>query len=449
MKKKITLFLIIFIYSITLLILVLKIQKERDNTMLVSNNEYNMAFYQLVDYIDNVKNFLAKSLISSSSEESAKTLAHVWRESNLAQIYLSMLPIQNQELENTQTFLNQVSEYSYALSMNSIKDRTLSDSDLSNLQQLYSYCENLQITLNQLSNDLSSGNISWSDLNSDSKLPFAQQVANVSQDSFSNLEENFHEYAGLIYDGAFSDHIVAVDKKGLTGDDVSEDVAKDIAIRKIPNKEIKDINSLGFSDSSDIPAYTFHITTQDDTEYYVTISKKGGHLVYLNTDKAISYEGITPEDAIQSGKNYLDSHEFPDMKETYYLTDQNIMTINYAYYQDNVVIYSDLIKVKVALDTGEILGIETSGYLNCHAQRSINKKNLISVEKASTYLNKNLNIYSSTLAIIPTEWKTEILCYEFKGKINNIDFLVYVNAETGKEEDILVVTNTPNGTMTT
>lgn len=449
MKKKITLFLIIFIYSITLLILVLKIQKERDNTMLVSNNEYNMAFYQLVDYIDNVKNFLAKSLISSSSEESAKTLAHVWRESNLAQIYLSMLPIQNQELENTQTFLNQVSEYSYALSMNSIKDRTLSDSDLSNLQQLYSYCENLQITLNQLSNDLSSGNISWSDLNSDSKLPFAQQVANVSQDSFSNLEENFHEYAGLIYDGAFSDHIVAVDKKGLTGDDVSEDVAKDIAIRKIPNKEIKDINSLGFSDSSDIPAYTFHITTQDDAEYYVTISKKGGHLVYLNTDKAISYEGITPEDAIQSGKNYLDSHEFPNMKETYYLTDQNIMTINYAYYQDNVVIYSDLIKVKVALDTGEILGIETSGYLNCHAQRSIDTKNLISVEKASTYLNKNLNIYSSTLAIIPTEWKTEILCYEFKGKINNIDFLVYVNAQTGKEEDILVVTNTPNGTMTT
>ena len=63
-------------------------------------------------------------------------------------------------------------------------------------------------------------------------------------------------------------------------------------------------------------------------------------------------------------------------------------------------------------------------------------------------LNKNLEITSEGMAIIPTEWKTEILCYEFKGKIDNTDFLVYINAETGKEEDILIIINTPNGILT-
>ena len=29
-----------------------------------------------------------------------------------------------------------------------------------------------------------------------------------------------------------------------------------------------------------------------------------------------------------------------------------------------------------------------------------------------------------------------------------MDFLVYVNVETGKEEDILLIVNTPNGTLT-
>lgn len=52
------------------------------------------------------------------------------------------------------------------------------------------------------------------------------------------------------------------------------------------------------------------------------------------------------------------------------------------------------------------------------------------------------------MAIIPTKWKTEILCYEFKGKINNTDFLVYVNANTGKEENILIIIDTPNGILT-
>ena len=72
----------------------------------------------------------------------------------------------------------------------------------------------------------------------------------------------------------------------------------------------------------------------------------------------------------------------------------------------------------------------------------------ITKEKAKESLNKNLEITSESLAIIPTEWQTEVLCWEFKGKVNDTDFLVYVNAETGKEEDILVITNTPNGTLT-
>ena len=58
-----------------------------------------------------------------------------------------------------------------------------------------------------------------------------------------------------------------------------------------------------------------------------------------------------------------------------------------------------------------------------------------------------MQINSEGLAIIPTEYKTEILCYEFKGKVDDKEFLVYINAESGREEDVLVITNTPNGTL--
>jgi hypothetical protein len=52
------------------------------------------------------------------------------------------------------------------------------------------------------------------------------------------------------------------------------------------------------------------------------------------------------------------------------------------------------------------------------------------------------------MAIIPTKFKTEVYCYEFKGSLNGNDFLVYVNAETGRVQNVLVIINTPNGILT-
>ncbi len=92
--------------------------------------------------------------------------------------------------------------------------------------------------------------------------------------------------------------------------------------------------------------------------------------------------------------------------------------------------------------------MESAGYLNCHQEREISE-NIISKEEAREGLNKRIEINSENLAIIPTEYNTEKLCWEFKGKVGDNEFLVYINAENGKEEDILMIVNTPNGTLTT
>jgi len=83
------------------------------------------------------------------------------------------------------------------------------------------------------------------------------------------------------------------------------------------------------------------------------------------------------------------------------------------------------------------------GYLNCHEERNI-QKSKITEAKAKEKLNSRIEINSQNLAIIPTEFGTEILCWEFKGKAGDNEFLVYINAENGKEEDILMIVNTPN-----
>lgn len=435
---------VLLIVVVSLGIILYKKQQEYRQT---SENSYNMAFYELVDYVQNVETYLAKSLISSTSEHGAETLTNLWREANLAQSYLARLPIESQELENTEKFLNQVSDYSYSLSRKNIYHEDLTEEDLNNLKELHSYSVELANTLNQLSDDLNSGRFSWGELTKKGTVAFAQQVDNISKESFSNLEENFHEYSGLIYDGAFSEHLTNSEKKGLTGDDIDEDKAKQIAEDFIGKDKVKEISNLGFSENATIPVYDFSITNQEDKTINISISKKGGHVVYFNANREVNSEMISQEEADKKGKEFLESKGFKDMKETYYLKQEGIVTINYAATQNDVVMYPDLIKVKVALDNGEVLGIETTGYLNNHTKRDVSIIN-ITQEEAKKSLNKNLEIQSEGLAVIPTEWQTEILCYEFKGKVEDREFLVYINADNGREEDILIITNTPNGTLT-
>lgn len=448
LKDRHMLSVIVVLFTIIIILSVI-IYKKQTEYRQASENQYNMAFYELVDYVQNVETYLAKSLISSSPEHGAETLTHVWREANLAQAYLSRLPIDSVELEKTAKFLNQVSDYSYSLSRKNIYNEELTEEDLKNLEDLHNYSVELRNTLDQLSADINDGRIKWGELTKKGKVAFAQEVSNISKNSFSNLEENFHEYSGLIYDGAFSEHMTSSQKKGLTGDNIDEEKAKQIATDFIGKDRVQEINLSGKSENTDIITYDFSVKVNNENEenMNISITEKGGHVLLMNYNRNVEAELISQEEADKIGKQFLEDRGLNNMKETYYLKQDGIVTINYAYKQDKVTVYPDLIKLKIALDNGEVMGIETKGYLNSHEERKIPEVK-ITKEKAKESLNKNLEITSESLAIIPTEWQTEVLCWEFKGKVNDTDFLVYVNAETGKEEDILVITNTPNGTLT-
>ena len=440
-KNKIWILLSV-ILLIVIAILGYNLYEQKNKYATITENDYNKAFYEVVDYVQNVKTYLAKTMVSKTAEHGAEMLTHVWRESNLAQSYLGMLPIESQELENTEKFLNQISEFSYSLSRKTIEGNELSDDDMSKIKELYNYSNDLSNTLNEMSDELNNGTLKWADLMKNTE---SSEIAEVS--GFDVVEDNFHEFTGLIYDGAFSEHITSLEKKGLTGEDIDEETAKQKAEEFIGKDKIKETKSNGYVENGDIPVYRFEITTNEEQNVGISISKKGGHVVFLNYNRNVTEEKISPEEAVQKGKEYLNNKGFPNMQETYYLKENGFITVNYAYKQNNVVIYPDLIKVKIALDNGEIIGLESTGYLNNHYERNI-LKNLISIEDAKKQLTNNIEIKSEGLAIIPTEWNTEILCYEFKGKVEDIDFIAYINAETGEEEDILIITNTPNGTLT-
>lgn len=418
----------------------LKLKEKYNNT---NNNYYTEAFSNLVNYINSVENYLAKAMISKSSEHAAECLTQVWRDSNLAIVYLSRIPLEGDGMSKTAKFLNQISDYSFSLSRKNISGQGLENSDFENLDMLYKYCQELEGMLNQLSEEIYDGTITWNTIKKDN-LKFAQTVD--SMNIFSDIDNNLNNFEGLIYDGAYSDHVSKTEKYGLTGYDINDSQAENIARNFFEN--VREVKLNSFNENADIPSYDFSVTQNGkDDIYSIMISKKGGHVVQSSLDREINEEKITIEEANSLGKTFLENRGFKNMKETYFVKLGGIATINYAFVEDDIVIYPDLIKIKVALDNGEILGMETNGYLNSHRERNFEAPK-ISIEEARSKLNEKLEIISEGKAIIPTEWKTEILCYEFKGRIEDKEFLVYINVDTGKEENILVILETPGGTLT-
>lgn len=152
-------------------------------------------------------------------------------------------------------------------------------------------------------------------------------------------------------------------------------------------------------------------------------------------------------DAKKIGMEFLSKIGINDVKDTYYLKDSNMAIINYAGVYENVTLYPDLVKVKVSLDTGEVCSVEVQGYIFNHVERE-NIVPKVSIEEAKKLIKNKEYILSYGLAIIPTDYQTEILTYEFKGKIDDTEFLVYINADTGIEEKVLLILDTPGGILT-
>ena len=402
-------------------------------------NQYNYSFLELVNNVNNIENYLAKAMISSDSKHATDTLIKIWADSNLAVSYIKNIPFDSHGSDKSIKFLNQVSDYSYTLSRKTLMGEELTEEEFNNLKKLYDYASNLKNIINQLSRDLDNGAISWEDLKKDKKLDTVEENLNI----FASIDGSFDDYEGLIYDGAYSDYVSKQDKLGLTGENITrkdaENRLKQIFGEKIELKYIGEVKG-------DIQSYDFRVRDEKNN-FEVQISKKGGWIVEIIKDRLVGDVKISKDEAIQKGKEYLQKLGYQSMKETYFLKEENIVTINYAYEENGILMYPDLIKVKVALDNGEVLGMEALGYLNAHTERKLSES-VISIEEARTKLSSRIIVENERMAVIPLDDKTEKYCYEFQGKVEDKQFLVYINAETGDEEEILILLETPGGTLT-
>lgn len=407
-------------------------------------DEYNKSMYLAVSYINNVEVDLAKLLVTSTPKMSAVTLADIWKQANLAKECLEQIPVGQNSMVNASKYLTQVSDFSYTLMKQNISDIKLTEEEYEKLKHIYEDSSKLSSKMSDIYDDLNAGRIKWDELEKigNEKLP-----DNDISNSISEVGKTFQNYEGLIYDGAFSDHLLSSEPKFLSQKEISEDDAKKYIEEVILNDEKIDKIEFKGESNGKIELYNFDVTLDSKQKRTISITKNDCKLYLMIGDKKVKEQNISVEEAKKRGMEFLNKLGIDNMTETYYQKTENMIVINYAATQDGVILYPDLIKVKISLDDGKVYGVEAAGYIFNHTTRN-NLRPSISQEKAKSILNSSLEIISSDMALIPTESNSEILTYEFKGKIDNREFLIYINADNAREEKVLLVIDNKNGVLT-
>ena len=121
--------------------------------------------------------------------------------------------------------------------------------------------------------------------------------------------------------------------------------------------------------------------------------------------------------------------------------------ISFVYEQDGVLVYNDLIKVWIDRDTYKVVGLDARNYLFKHTYRNISKP-VVSKGEAEMMVSAYLDIKYENLALIPLTPSKECLCYEFKGEYAGSEYIVYINAENGEEQEIFKIIDTGDGQLT-
>ena len=250
----------------------------------------------------------------------------------------------------------------------------------------------------------------------------------------------------MIYDGPFSEHIENAESVMLKD---ADEVSKKQALKKAKEFIGEKADGLEFEtemNNTAIECYVFSKNT-DKEQLSVTVTKKGGYILYFIDNRDVREMNYNKDSATAVAYDYLVNHGFTDMKSSYFEITDNTATINFAYSQNGIKMYPDLIKVRVALDTGEVTGIECKGYLMNHKDRGVMSAT-ISEEEAKANISTNLSVNAVSLSVVPKDYLREVLCYEFHGTYKDKNFIIYVNAENGREEEILLLLESETGVLT-
>lgn len=402
---------------------------------------YIRSLQELTSYVNTVAVDLQKAAYAGTPAQLSAISAKLWRDTGAAKAAMGSLPTGGTSLDSTYRFLSQAGDYAMYLSRKSVNGQEPTEQERQDFAKLADYAASLGSRLGEVEKILGTGGMGVEDyfLMQANEAGSPLMLENLA--GLRDMEDCFDGYPTLIYDGPFSDGLSRQEPELIKNE---AEVSPGEALAQAAKYAGIDpaLFHAGEEEASRMPSYTFRSGAVD-----VGVTKNGGHVTYLINSREIGEKSVSAATAREKARSYLAEMGLDSMSETGYETANGICTFNFAYKRDGVIFYADSIKVGIALDKGDVVSYDARGFIGSHRERELPGV-VLSAGKARESLNSSLSVKRTRLAFVPVQGGREALAYEFLCAGNGHDVLVYINAENGVEEQILILIESGNGTLT-
>ena len=424
-------------------------QKRAHSLELYARANTQYAFDELVNGVSELSDALEKSVYITDPALEGALCTQIFARAAAAQTAMGRLPYSSAELERTSSFLSMAGDYACTLARTVGANGGYTEEELQNLTELASAAGVMAMDLRDMQARLMRGELTMDEVYAATAA--ADEAEDAAQtplmgQALRSVEEEFPEIPTLIYDGPFSEAVLNEKPRYLEGLQQKDESAARKAAAAFLGMDTDDLTPVG-EIGGKIPCYSFSALSGGG-EYTVTVTKQGGVVLSALCSRMPALEKLSIENGLAVAREFIRRQGYEDMRESYHMAESGVLTVNFEYDQNGVLCYPDLIKVGIALDNGSLMNWDAKGYVTAHREREINEP-AISEEEAMGSVSPLLTVDGASLALIPSDGGEERLCYELSCKAEDGErFLLYVNADSGAQERILILLEDENGTLT-
>lgn len=408
--------------------------QEQGQYRRMANNEYEQAYYRLSESMGNVRVNLDKARVVQDSAMMCELMTDISVSCEGAMQALDKFSADGYSARELSKFTNQVGDYCAYLHSKSARGEEVSASEREMLRKLSQTAALVQEKLSPVRDELGAGG-----------FEFSKKIGALDEEFsaiMNALQDGSTEYPSLIYDGPFSDGLDDKKVKALEGGEITPQEGAEQVAEKLGELGIKGISYIG-EGKSRFKTYLYSIDDEHGSGD-VQIAAQGGKIVQFsfNCESGEKREFDAEENAVA----FVGALGYEGMKPVWSAEADGIIYMNLCFEQEGVIVYPDMVKVKINARDGHVIGCETLSYLLNHAQRTL-KKPTLSAKEISERDFGELEIESVRLALIPTPGGGERLTYEVYGKSEGEKFFVYADADTGAQVRVLMVVDGEQGEL--
>ena len=413
--------------------------RDKNAVLLHSENQYQRAFHDLAYQMDLLHDQLGATLAMNSRKSLSPSLAEVWRISAEAKNDTGQLPLTLLPFNKTEEFLADIGNFSYRTAIRDLNKEPLSEKEHETLNVLYNKSGEIRSDLRNVQEMVLKKNLRWMDVDlalSTNKEP----KDNTIIDGFKAVETKVQGYDETQFPPGFQRTSEA--EKPLQFKNQKR-VTKNEAIAIAKSWGESKVSKVKVSKSkkgSPFLFYNVNLIAENGQEKSVDITEKGGYVLNLLANRQVKTGKVSLNEASLKAEKYLTNKGLNNLKLFSSTQYDQIGVFDFAVEKEGVLYYPQTVHVKVALDNKEIIGFTSDEYYR-HYLDPLLTINPISSSEARSSLSPKFTVNEERKSVIINDLDKQVLCYEFIGTLGADSYRIFVNAQTGEEEEVTKLTD--------